>query len=86
MVSLVHQWGNNMQPINEDDFKGKSMGLAEMAVCIMNTQAMVEESIQMQVKILAKLNGTTVEEERALASGNIEANFKEILKNLLKPE
>ncbi|MBG6235852.1 hypothetical protein IWX76_002433 [Pedobacter sp. CAN_A7] len=72
-----------MQPIKEDDFKGKSMGLPEMAVCIMNTQAMVEESINMQAKILAKLNGTTVDEEKAIASTHIEANFKALLKTLL---
>jgi hypothetical protein len=75
-----------MQPINEDDFKGKSMGLAEMAVCIMNTQAMVEESINMQAKILAKLNGTSFGEERANASVHIEANFKVILQTLLTSE
>ena len=75
-----------MQPIKEDDFKGKSMGLAEMAVCIMNTQAMVEESINMQAKILAKLNGTTVEDEKAIAANHIEANFKALLKTLLTPE
>ena len=75
-----------MEAIKEEDFKGKSMGLAEMAVCVMNTQAMVEESINMQSKILAKLNGTTFEEERALAKTNIETNFKEILQTLLIPE
>ena len=75
-----------MQPVNEDDFKGKSMGLAEMAVCIMNTQAMVEESINMQAKILAKLNGTTLDEEKAIASAHIETNFKAILHTLLTPE
>ena len=75
-----------MQPIKDEDFKGKSMGLAEMAVCIMNTQAMVEESIHMQAKILAKLNGTTVEEENAKALNHIETNFKSILRELLIPE
>ncbi|WP_432710840.1 hypothetical protein [Pedobacter sp.] len=75
-----------MQPIKDEDFKGKSMGLAEMAVCIMNTQAMVEESIHMQAKILAKLNGTTVEEENAKAVNHIEINFKSILRELLIPE
>lgn len=72
-----------MQPIKEDDFKGKSMGLAEMAVSIMNTQAMIEESIHMQAKILAKLNGTSFDEENAIASAHIETRFKEILQTLL---
>jgi hypothetical protein len=75
-----------MSELKEEELKGKALDTKGMFVSVLHIQASIKESIAMQARILAKLNGTTVEEELNSSDQTITTDFHDFLRSHLIPD